>query len=110
MYTISASTCGAKLDASSGYNGICDGTVLVGSLFRVTPAEYQNADNQRKNRSHAAQPQDSQNCGAVPCGRRVIFKTIQKQLVDRATDFPGRCIHQTQSHVARRILDPVKVP
>jgi hypothetical protein len=27
MYTISASTLGAKLDACSGYNGICDCTI-----------------------------------------------------------------------------------
>ena len=32
MYTISASTLGAKLDACSGYNGSCDCTALVCSL------------------------------------------------------------------------------
>src|SRR6266852_8723918 len=33
MYTIRASTLGAKLDACSGYSGSCDCTVLVCSLF-----------------------------------------------------------------------------
>ncbi|HEY2822244.1 MAG TPA: hypothetical protein VGJ06_14465, partial [Candidatus Acidoferrum sp.] len=47
MYTIKASTLGAKLDACSGYSGSCDCTALVCSLrFRIerviAPPEDQN--------------------------------------------------------------------
>src|ERR1700724_1995756 len=83
MYTIRASTLGAKLDACSGYNGSCDCTVLVCSWFgaaaerrmhvRVARAgiatpENQDAGDDREYGQKSTQADDSENRGAVPRG------------------------------------------
>src|ERR1700676_5402732 len=73
MYTIRASTLGAKLDACSGYNGICDCTILVCSLLAATAERWtqfriwrtnvatpknQNTRHNRKDRQNSSQTND----------------------------------------------------
>src|ERR1700760_4442317 len=87
MYTIRASTLGAKLDACSGYSGSCDCTALVCSLrFRVerviAPPEDQNPRDDRENREYAAEADDAKNRGAVARGRRVVLEAIHQEMVD----------------------------
>src|ERR1700730_175869 len=124
MYTIRASTLGAKLDACSGYNGICDCTVLVCSLLaataerwtqcrtwrvKITPPENQDARDDRQDRQYAAKANDPENRGTVAGGRRVILETIKQQMVDRIADLAGRRVHKTQAHIPRRIFHAVEI-
>src|SRR5579862_3374802 len=111
MYPISTSTCGAKLDADSGYNGICDCTGLIGSLcgMRIAATENQNAGNDTENGSNATQTNDFQNERAVASGRRIILKAIQQQTIDGSADFAGGSIDETETQVARRILHAIKI-
>src|ERR1700730_15656269 len=107
MYTIRASTLGAKLDACSGYNGNCACTVSGCSLFgaagraNVSPAEDQDAGDHHQDGRDSAEPDDSENGRAVPRGRRVVLKTVQKQVIDGRADFSRRRIDEAQTNVTR---------
>src|SRR5580704_13136083 len=114
MYTIRASTLGAKLDACSGYSGSCDCTALVCSLrFRfervIASSEDQNPRDDRENRKYSAKADDAKNRGAVARGRRIVLEAIQQEMVDRTSDLSGRGVDQAESHVARRIFHSVEI-
>src|ERR1700730_2705027 len=98
MYTIRASTLGAKLDACSGYNGSCDCTVLGCSLSgaaaerrgNVAPAEDQDAGGHHQDGRNSPEPDDPENGRAIPRGRGVVLKTIQEEVIDGRADFSRR--------------------
>src|SRR5215469_15026134 len=112
---ISASTCGAKLDACSGYNGNCDCTTLVRSLqTRMACANFtapRNPDSRDKgkNGQDAAKADDPENGGTVFCARGIVVVAEQQDVVDGSADLPGGGIHEPQSHVAAGILDSIEV-
>ena len=75
---ISPSTGGAKLDASGGYNGNCDCTVLVCSLkIRVGRTDLAapgnpNPSNNRENGQDAAEADDPEDRGAIGGARGIV--------------------------------------
>src|SRR6516164_1495442 len=85
---ISASTCGAKLDASGGYNGSCDCTMLVRSLqirmggAKLTAPGNPDAPDKQENCQHTAETDHPKNRGAVSCARWVIVVAEQQNVVD----------------------------
>src|ERR1700748_2159684 len=109
IYIIRASTLGAKLDACSGYNGICDCTVLVCSLrFRfqrvmIAPPENQYACNDREDRQKPSQTHNPQNCGAVARGGRIVLEAVEQQVIDRTADLARGSVDQPQPDIARRV-------
>src|ERR1700756_5035644 len=124
MYTIRASTLGAKLDACSGYNGICDCTVLVCSLLaaaverwtqfgirRVSIAtpENQNTRHDRKDRQNPAGEKYPENGGTVTGGRRVVLETVEQQMIDGIADFACGSVHQSEPNVSRRIFHAIEI-
>src|SRR5689334_13244462 len=112
---ISASTCGAKLDASGGYNGSCDCTILVRSLqIRVGGAMFtapgnQDTPDKQENRQHAAETDNPKNGGAVFRARRVIVVAEQQNVIDGRANLSRGGVYQAQAHVAAGILDTVEV-
>src|ERR1700720_1613464 len=124
IYTIRASTLGAKLDACSGYNGNCDCTVLVCSLlaaaaerrtqFRIWRAhiatpENQNTRHDGKDRQNSAETKDPENGGTVAAGRRVILETVEQQMIDGIADFAGGSVHQAEPNLSRRIFHSIEI-
>src|SRR6202042_1822538 len=93
MYTIRASTLGAKLDACSGYSGSCDCTALVCSLrFRfervIATPENQDSRDDRENREQPADPDDAKNRGAIARRRWIVLEAVHQKMIDRIPDLP----------------------
>ena len=112
---ISASTCGAKLDASGGYNGSCDCTILVRSLqirmgdTKLTAPGNPDTPEEQENRQDAAEADDPENRRAVFCARGVIVVAEQQNMVDGRANLSSGGIHKAQAHVAAGILDTIEV-
>src|SRR5947207_2942639 len=112
---ISASTCGAKLDASGGYNGSCDCTILVRSLQirtggpKVTAPGNPDAPDEQENRQDAAEADNPKNGSAVLCARGVIVVAEQQNVVDGRANLSSGGVHKAQAHVAAGILDTIEV-
>src|SRR6516225_5869592 len=113
--TISASMCGAKLDACSGYNGNCDCTVLVRSLklfllrTNLAAPENPNPSHNRKNGEDAANADDPENGSAVGGARGIVVVAEKQDVVDGRADLPVGGVHQSQAHVAAGIFHAVEV-
>src|SRR5208282_6133026 len=116
------STLPAKLEACSGKNGSGDCTALMCSLLRrtlariagragamFTPAENHETDGDAEQRHDTAHADHRQNGGTVAGFRGVILVTKQQKVIDRRPDFPRGRIHESQAHIARRILHTKEV-
>src|SRR5215831_1835453 len=114
MKIMSASTCGAKLDASGGYNGSCDCTTLVRSLqirmggAKLTAPGNPYARHKQENCEHAAETDNPKNGGAVFCTRRVIVVAEQQNVIDGGANLSCGGVHQGQPHVSAGILDAIE--
>src|SRR5260370_35605231 len=88
------STCGAKLEACSGYNGSCDCTIspLLGGLTSLAP-HVDRACGKSRSSAEALQrfpredAHDSQDRRAVSRRRGVILEAEQQHLVYRRSNF-----------------------
>src|SRR6266849_1704916 len=115
MKIIRASTCGAKLDASGGYNGNCDCTILMRSLklgvgrTDLAAPGNPNAPNNRENGQNAAEADDSEYGSAVSGARGIVVITEQQDVIDRRADLSCRGVDQSEAHVTAGVFDAVEV-
>src|SRR5438045_7662875 len=75
----------------------------------IALAKNHNHQYQPTHCSYRQQAHDSQNCGAVACRRWVVLKTEEQHLVDGHADLPLRRVDESQSQIADRKFNSIKI-